>query len=144
MDCKQALKDTDDQVNDTQVMPNHCVKSTAGILSLSDWRFELGSWEDTSDMSLGQLAIWMCFGELTPWSGQLAIHTFLMADRPWIGTDSTTWNESKHRSILIVCIFAHHPARNTWLAHERNKCHHRLPSPEITEGTQLDIINQPR
>ena len=90
MDCKQALKDTDDQVNDTQVMPNHCVKSTAGILSLSDWRFELGSWEDTSDMSLGQLAIGMCFGELSPWSGQLAIRTFLRVSRPSIGTDSTT------------------------------------------------------
>jgi hypothetical protein len=50
----------------------------------------LESWEDTSDMSLGQLVIWMCFGELSPWSGQLAVHTFLRVSRSWIGTDSTT------------------------------------------------------
>jgi hypothetical protein len=77
-------------MNDVRVMLNHCVKSTAGIMSLPGRGFKFESWGDTSDMSIRQLVIRVCFGELSPWSGQLAIHTFLVASRPWIGTDSTT------------------------------------------------------
>jgi hypothetical protein len=80
-------------VDDTRAMLHHCVKDTAEILSLLNRWFEFEKWEDTSDVGTRQLAIWTCFGELTPCSGQLAIHTFFMANRPWIGTDSITLNQ---------------------------------------------------
>jgi hypothetical protein len=38
-------------------MLNHCLKSTAGSLSLPDRRSEFESWEDTSNNEIRQLAV---------------------------------------------------------------------------------------
>lgn len=45
---QQKIRWKNNQVNDMQVMLNHCVRSTAGIMSLPDRRFKSETWEDTS------------------------------------------------------------------------------------------------